>query len=382
MEPIGVLKSQDSISKKERVSNEFLFVIYFWGFTLLKPLLIMFQSKSTLILFIFAAIILIISFMKVLCTNKIILKGYYLVLGIIILILFDLLTRPNSETIRYLYEFTIYGIIPIHLFSQLKNSEKLLVIYSKLSLIAFLIFFLDPLLDYRFLVDYMSFGFNFALPAYIGLFIGRKFLNYKWMLPFEIICLAELIIFANRSSLLSIIIFWVLIEVVYEKRKTKTIILFIFFGIVMIFIQDILSIAIKLLSERGLYSYSLRHFQIYLMESDWVGMFSGRLDIWKLANEMIKEGILFGLGTGAFQARYKFYSHNLYFDLMTQYGLFGLFVFLTLILNSIIYVLRSKNYKLLLGLILLILWFPKLLLSNYFYRDIAFWCFLVLGFKK
>src|SRR5690554_2396931 len=94
--------------KKSRISNDLLFVVYFWGFTLLKPLLKIFPEKSTSILLVFAVTIMSFSLLKILTAKRMNVKGYYLILGIVAVILMDQMIRPNSRTLQYLYEFSIY----------------------------------------------------------------------------------------------------------------------------------------------------------------------------------------------------------------------------------------------------------------------------------
>ena len=129
--------------------------------------------------------------------------------------------RSNEYITKYMYDFTIYGVIPVFLISQIKDTELVLRYFSFFSLVTFLMYCSDPLNGYAVFGDYMAFGYNFSLSAYYGLFLGRKYLNYKWMLPFEILCLLDVIIFANRSAALSIIALWIILELVYEKRTYK-----------------------------------------------------------------------------------------------------------------------------------------------------------------
>jgi O-antigen ligase len=363
-----------------KISHEFLFVIYLWGFTLLRPLFKIYNELSTEILYVFAISIVSLSFIQIIIAKRINIKGYILITTMFFIILTDFIFRSNSLTLLYLYEFIIYGLIPIHLITQVKNPRKILKYFSILSVFAFFLFFLDPFFDYYFLNDYMTFGFQFALPAYFGLYIGRRYFNFRWLQPIELICLVILIVFANRSVFFSVLVFWTLIELFYEKNLIKFIFYIFIFGILIIFIQDFLQIIINFLANNGLYSYSLRNIQLHLINSDWTGLFSGRLEIWSLANAMINENLIIGSGTASFHYKYASYSHNLYLDIMLQYGLLGLIFFTGLLIKSFIRLSHNSKFTFLLGLLLFSLWFPKLFFSVYFYRDITIWSFLAIGF--
>ena len=361
-----------------------LFVMYFWGFTLLRPILQRYESFSTHILFVYALVILSISLI-LRFRSSIVIHSYILLFGVVCILLCDLLFRPNEYITKYIYEFIIYGIIPVHLISQITDTKKLLKLYTFVSLFSFLLYFRDPLNGYVIFADYMSFGFNLAVPAYFGLYIGRRFLSYKWLLVFEVVCLIEIIVFANRSSMISIAVFWILIELFCSRRSKKSrikiVMALLCLAIGLFMLEDILSFLISILNMFGIFSYSLRRIQLSLMQGDWSYMFSGRLEIWKLAEGMIKENYLIGSGTGAFQAKYAYYSHNLYYDIMVQYGVFGMIGLIGLIIKSFIKMLKQQNfYSVLLGVFLFSLWFPKLFFSLYIFKDIGIWCFLSYGF--
>lgn len=368
------------------LAHELLFVMYFWGFALLRPALQYYSDYSTQILFFYALILVAISAVNLIYNQMMIENSYFLLSGVFFVLLLDLLFRQNGFTMQYFYDFIIFGVVPVHFLSQAKDVKKLLRIYSMFSLVVFLIYCTDPLNDYYIFKDYMTFGFSFALPAYFGLYIGRKFYRYKWMLPVEIACLAELILFANRSAFLSVIVFWLVIHLFYIKHDRRenvtTLALIICAGVTILYLNDIVNWFIWLSDQFGFYSYSLKNAQRYLLQFDLTRLFSGRFEIWQLAQNMIQDNILFGSGTGAFQDRYGFYSHNLYFDLMLQYGLIGLVAFLSLIIKSFYKIATSRDHAMLMGFLFFCLWFPKLLLSLYFFKDIGIWCFLAFGFLR
>ncbi len=379
-------KLKRHVNLKYLITEELLFVLYFWGFVLLRPLLQIYPDRSTVILFIFALIIMIVSFYKML-NSKTLARTYSIIFFVIFVLLFDMLFRPNRLIITYIYEFLIYGAIPIHLLAQVKDSRLLLKLYALFSAVVFILYFSDPFIGYFIFGDYMTFGFNFALPAYYGLYLGRKVFNNKWYLIFEIVCLIEIIVFANRSAILGIIFLWLIYNFIYEKEKKekikKFILLLILFIIMLSSINYLLNVALDVMRHFGLFSYSLYHLNLYFADKNWMKMFSGRLGIWGQAVNMIRDSnILIGAGTGAFQSKHGFYSHNIILDLVSQYGIVGLLFALIKLIKSNYRVLKQDKYTMIIGFLFLSLWFPKLLFSSYFYKEIGFWCFLAIGSLK
>jgi O-antigen ligase len=232
----------------------------------------------------------------------------------------------------------------------------------------------------------MSYGLDFLLPSYIGIYIARRISNKKWAVPLEIVCFIFAFLFANRSVFLSIITLWIVIELLVAKnnyKKTfKIVSIFSLLTISFYYISDILNLLSKLLNNFGIYSYSITRMYNYFSGVAGVTLLSGRLEIWGLAMDVISNNILVGLGTGYFQSEYSMYTHNIFLDILIQYGIIGLIIFITLTINSIKTTLNSDKYVRLLGLMFFCLWFPKLFLSLHFYRDIGIWCFIAFGFLK
>lgn len=369
------------------LNHEIIFVIYFWGFTLLRPVLQHFSEHSTKILFAYAMLILITSFWVVIKNKMIASKAYLVILVMIFVLLFDYLFRFNSYVHTYLYEFLIYGVIPIHLLCQVRDPKQLLKVFSIVSLITFVLYFRDPLTNYTIFGNYMTFGFNLALPAYMGMNIGRKHFRYKWMLVFELICLAEIIIFANRSSLLTVLVFLFIKEIVLTDKNYKIFLkligTFLLAVIAVLNIPNFIQWLQTIIMRMGYSSYALNQYSHYIHYMSLEDLFSGRFYIWEYAKNMISENLIFGHGTGAFQDRYIFYTHNLYYDLLIQYGVIGLVVFCIGCYLSWIKILTYRNiYIKLLGVLFFCLWFPKLFFSIYIFRDIGVWCFMAFGFMK
>ena len=90
------------IIHKQNNLAEILFVIYFWGFTILRPIVQIYSERSTTILFLFAIIIIAPLVLYKILTRSIIFDfSLFTLFGIFFLFLLDVLVRPNS--LSYLY---------------------------------------------------------------------------------------------------------------------------------------------------------------------------------------------------------------------------------------------------------------------------------------
>lgn len=367
------------------ISPEAIFVFYCWGFTLLKYLLHTFRNYSTIILMAYLFMLCAITAARAYSKESLQKKNLILLFAVFSLYFIDMIFRRNEYTLSNLFTFCIYGGITLVLISLVKDYKKVLEYFYIFSVVNFILYFYDPLINYNYFGDYMGFGLNLALPAYSGMFIGRKYLNKKSLFFLEILCLIELIIYSNRSVILAVVFFW-LINWEIKKKTAKACLIYLcsFFVLVnfIILIKHILLFCINLLYTFDTSSFALERIYRTLSDFDITYLFAGRLELWNNAIDMIKNHFLFGTGTGGYQALYHTHPHNIILDVWSQYGVLVLISFFILIIFSIWRMRRSNRLeKILLGAFLS-MWFPLLFLSNTFYSSIYFWGFIALGLKN
>lgn len=365
------------------LKNEKLFIYYFLGFTLLRYAIVNFKEDSIYILGSYTAIILGLSTLsknRNKSNNIIFIKIFIVVL---ITFLLNTALKYNAYISMYAYDFFIYGMIPMFLLVGSRNSVVILENYYKLSLLLFFLYLLDPLNKYKYFVDYMGYGFNLALPIAIGIDIGVKFLNKKKMLFLEVVAIFFLFIFSNRSSSISFLFYIFLSRLLFDNKNLKKLFFLNIGSIVLIYNFKVFFNSIYFyLRNKGVYSYSLARInQVLTKESNTLDAFSsGRLELWKEGIKYFFENIIFGGGIGYFKVKTGGYSHNIIIDILVEYGLFGLLAITLVIVYCICQIYRSKRWDKLLGVLFFCLWFPKLLFSIYFYKEISFWCFILWGF--
>jgi O-antigen ligase len=371
----------------KKFNPELIFVSYFWGFILLRPLLQAFESISTIILFTYVLILISIFMVGMILMKESSLgEAVFLVLFFLFFFFLDAIFRNNNNSYDYIYKYVYCGVIPVLFLSKIRNVDKLLKYFIWFSLFSFLLYGADPLLGNKIFSGYMDYGFNLVMPAFFGLFIGCHYFRLRWLIVFELICLSCILIFANRSALLSVVLFGLLYFIFTSPDRKKILIRWVLPGTILlvVFLLNIETI-IRFIYQKVVIDFEISSYSIVklmdIFENDnSSGFFSGRLEIWSDARNMIKESPIFGHGIGSFQSRYGIYTHNLYYDIVVFFGLIGLIVFCLIIFLSIWTIWSSNKSIQVLGLLFFSLWFPKLFLSTYFFEDIGFWCFLSLPF--
>lgn len=368
--------------------NELLFTIYLYLFTLLKVFTTAFPEISTLVLLASTIIIVVIS----LFYNKMRFpKKFMIILAIsIFIIVIEFLTRSNKQTINYVYDYIIYGIITIYLYSYAKNKEIIVRYYTKLSIIVFFILFLDPFNNYDMTETYMVFGYS-MLPAFSGMFIGYAYLNKKWIIPLVFISFIQLVFFANRGAILAAIIIVILLymnKLSNQRLNFKSIVkissIFLIISISTLFISinayKIVNSAYQLLSQKGYFSYALFTLSRTLKTGNIAFEMSTRNVIHESAWEFIRDKLFFGNGIGAFHNYYGIYSHNLILDILATFGIVGFFFFLILFIRAMIKILCSSEFDRVFGILILTLAIIPLWFSMNFFVSKEFWVLLMIGF--
>lgn len=364
---------------------ELLFVVYFWGLVLLRPFLQENMTASTLILtgFVFTLVLFYCGWLMFRRDQNV--EVPIVVMGIVcIVFLADAVFRLNSHSYNLLYEFIYFGIVPVLFLSKVTFVRQLLVYFSYAAVFAFALYGMDPLSGYDVFSDYMGYGYKLALPAFLGTFIGFHYLKVKWMVVFEIISFLSLMMFANRSALLAAVVFIIFyIFFHYSFNLIAIIKRVLVFGILIalayINIDPLMDSLFRFTSEAGFQSYAIQKLNYFISSgsADEI-FFSGRIHIWKQALDMILEQPILGHGAGRFQHVHGYYPHNILLDVLVSAGLIGFMAIAYFIFRSSKTLIQSSGDVRIFSLMMLALWFPKLLFSMMFINDTAFWCYFVL----
>lgn len=368
---------------KPSLTNELIFVLYLWGFMILRPVVAIFENYSALILLVFALSLILLSIHRqkkaVLNQNQ-----FYLVIFFLSVFIFDFIFRGNNFTFRYFKDFLIYAIIPFFFLSQVQDSRKLLELFSSFSIVLLLLYFWSPFLpNYGLFANLMDYGFNLLLPGFLGVHIGRKFLKKKKWLILEPILIIMVLIFANRSVLLSIGFIYAVSYAMTHRNWYKMFIATIILAVVfhLFFAENLFIWAYETLLDYGFESNSLHKLRnLYKWDLPLDAFFSGRLAIWEDAINIISKSPIFGNGTAFYHSYRGCYVHNIVLDILLQYGFIGLSFIVCLLIHSIYRMFFYGRNEVLISLMFFAMWFPRLLFSSYMFENLGFWCFIASGF--
>lgn len=367
--------------------NEKLFSLYFYIFSIMSGIIYLIPQYSKYVLLFVVGIMLFISIIynNFKLRNTISIMIITIFMGL--LFIFDFVFRSNSFLSTYAYYFIIFGLIPIYFYAQTRDNNIILEQYSKISILVFFMYFWTPIGGYTVFSDYMAFGFNFALPVFCGLYIARKRLHYKWTIILEMIMFAELIVFSNKSAVIAGLIFILLYNLFIETWNLKHFIK-IFLGVIILLIAiyniNILLLYLShILNFFGINSYSIKTFQRIIETQELTVGLTNRDVIWKLALKYFREHWILGMGTGGFQSVSGIYPHNLFIDILVQYGIVGMIVFIFGLFRTLkkIYIKHDNSDKLFI-ILLVSLGLVPLTFSMIFYESLPFWIFIYYGLIK
>ncbi|MGN0796557.1 MAG: O-antigen ligase family protein [Christensenellales bacterium] len=377
---------------KKNKKNGHAFLIYFWGFPMIQFPILLLPQLSTWIVFallLFSCLYWLYEIYEA-DLNKFTLQVVAIVI-ILAYFLFNFIFRYNHITFDYFVYFIMYGLLSILFSMTIDDYYAFIKQNSICSLLVFLAYVSIPIIGYDKLGmgNYMDFGFGVALPVYMSLYIGRHVIKEKKLIFFELICLIELVLYANRSCFLSVIFIWIMYFLIFKKKRIKDYV-FMFAIIVglAIIINNFKDIVLWINKEVFVkYEIEFRFWQkirYFAISSDWNRLFSGRIEIWQNVIEMISQRPWTGWGLGYFESVYGhgYYAHNIVLEIAVEIGIIGATIIGVLFLYMTVTAFRKADRVSAMALLLfLCLTIPKLLLSNIHYKDIAFWFFLSMIIK-
>lgn len=368
---------------KERVNNinSALIILALYMDILLYPLINL--IGSSIVLWISLGIIILIS---IRINKSISLKYILIVTGFITFFIINYLSVDYKDLVKIeFFNFFRTGILIFYLSSQITDYKSLIKWWYRIAIISFIV--CNLLLNYFIKNNlYMDFGifmtYNFIV---FCTYLYKKF-NKKLILNISLIgiCLIEILIFANRGSLL-ICIFTIAYYEILNLKKSRpyiTILKIICIGMGSTFIfkniNQILNNFINFLSSIGVSSYSLNK-MVLSLHYGLIKESSGRDTVLKLVLDISGENSYMPRGVRYLDyltnGKYP-YTHNLFTDILLTFGVIGLVLFLIFIIYITykIYLYSSVNeeFKYVSSGIYIYL-IIRLTLSSTFWKESLFW---------
>ncbi len=288
------------------------------------------------------------------------------------------LTALLNQDIAYFYTRESYGlervfrpdsaIYALLFFGLIEDADKILNVIRKYAYIDFVYLLLFQLLpaylkggwediSYRgniVLRQYsLSFGYSMLLPSIIFLYLflkERKIFN----LSLGVIGLILILLNGSRGAMIMPIIFGGLMminnivknkDVSWKILKITAITLMLV--MIIVFWDDLMRRLISFAAGLGIKSRTIE----MLMSGD-ISNNNGRSAIWIAVITAIKEGGIFGYGTFGdrpfvYPIHYVAYSHNLVLEIICSYGIIGIIICGTIVVNTVrmIFFCRDNQFR-------------------------------------
>ena len=364
--------------------NSLIFILYLLQYSLMFPINLIIGSQFPIVISTLSLLMYCIITNRFKFNLKLILLLFLPLMFLLLKLPFE---KPDNSGINialsYLKAFLTIGVSGV-LIGSLKFSSKQFFYYAyKVSWIILLFFIFIPFTSYYGDdVNYMRYGYG-ILPAviifYISLFQKKQFL--RSIVGFSI-SFTLLLFFGARGSLLSFLFFLVTFTFFFSsiKKRTKYLI-FLGLSVIIYNIKPIIIYLFNIITGFNLSSYSLTKLFNYLDGNSFASTSSGRSEAFELAILKIWESPFLGLPLNtAYLDTGLIYYHNVFLDILVNWGVIIFSFFLGLIMLFIYKTIKTpnKNFKIIFILIFCLSITRLLVSSNYFERP-EFWVLMSYG---
>lgn len=381
----GVKKKWFTLFLNKSKASSLIVVVFFFQYGLMIPLTILFGSQLPIVL----STIMLLVFGFLLKNFFLTKKTFFLFALPLCLLIFKLpfeyetiqsfsynIIKDGDIGAEMIFSFLSIGISGILLGSLKFSYAHFLKLGLIVAWINFIILFFVPFTDlYNEVVNYMKFGYTLlptVLISFVFLFINKK--KSSFILFF--ISFADMVIFGSRGSLLTFILF-ALFFIYFNSKvsfKTKLVIVFLL-TFISAFLKSILEFILETAESYSLYSYALIKYLNLLDGSSLASTSSGRDEIYSSAISRIYSSPFWGSPINScFVDTGSAYYHNVFLDIIVNFGVIIFVLFLFYILSVIYRVISIKNYSLFTTFfIIFFVSFGRLLVSSSFWQRPEFW---------
>ncbi|MFW6008892.1 MAG: O-antigen ligase family protein [archaeon] len=293
-------------------------------------------------------------------------------------------SQNAKQIINLIFPFFFMSLPSFIYAYSIENLNEFKKVMFKLSKYILLIGFVISILNLLKLLSIgsysMSLSYYMLLPAlmYLNYFFNKKKLSY---ILFFLISLMIIISFGARGPILCISIYFLYELIRFNKKMDiKSFILYvlIIFSLIIIvfFYEDILIFINDFLGNFGIRS---RTINLFIRENIHM---SGRDDIFMKGIQTIRDNPLIGVGIAGDRHLRGNYIHNIFLEILMNYGvIIGLFLIILILSMSIWGIFLNEKNKSDLIAIWFCMGFVPLLVSSSYLIKIEFWIFLGILFN-
>lgn len=225
----------------------------------------------------------------------------------------------------------------------------------------------------------MGLGYSLSLPVIILILLTIKRVNYIDTILI-IITILYIVLFASRGPLISIIIAFVYTPIknaIDDRKKIKLFFIITLLLLSIIFYKELIIAMVDCLQHVGFNSRTLEVISSDLFHD------SGRTEIYNLLISKITENPFTIRGINSEYLLTGGYAHNIFIELLYQFGIIiGFPICLYIMIKSIKTLLSAKSNKDLLSLTFFLGSIPCLLVSSSIWINYSFWIWVALILKK
>ena len=292
----------------------------------------------------------------------------------------------NVHNIEYLKNFLYYGILPIIFVNNRHDGERILRIMSYIAIVAIITWLTKEVSIYEY-GENMKYS-NMLLPGGLAV-MYQAFINKSNTKYVKALYIAVFILYINlmiswgtRGCLLAVVVYPLLIFL--SGSRKERLVLFLLtatIGFFMIMkLENILLMLRDFLNGFGIDFIGLNR-TITLLISD--NLSNGRFDIWLLSKNMILNSGLLGMGISGFELITNNYTHNLFLQLLIEFGPLVGSIFILGIIYFIVKAVTMKNSEINKNFLILLLASSIIILqfSSTHWFFVSFWFFIYECYK-
>lgn len=313
------------------------------------------------------------------------LKQYVIILFFVITLVFlsHYLIFNSFTTMEMYVQFLLKSFSLIFIGSFPFTSKYLKKYMYYFSNINFILLTIIVVLGYVDQIEYMRFGYA-LLPT---LLVSIYFFRQKQKLMNFMIALSSffmIFIWGSRGPLVGLIIFLLILFILDRNlkfyKKLTVVVVMSFSFIYLYFFKGFEKLLSYLYFDLNLQTYSIEKLRMMLEEGVKASS-SGRNQIYEMFLNRIEDHLLFGSGIGITHNLWDITAHNMFLQIVLEFGIIGALIFLILflLLLSMLFSIRKvDNHLFLLLSILFSVSFGRLLVSSDFWLRQELWLFISL----
>jgi len=319
---------------------------------------------------------------------------FKLFIFIVLILLLSLFANYNNLVQNYFFFYLIFGFTALNL-SNLDYNGNLIIKYSIYTYFIYIIVFMKRIYPQYFGTEdfgllQMGWAYSFVPGVLWGValfmyssFGEKKTLILKLIATFDIFFCSYIILFntITRGAILAVLIgvFFIFILKLNIAKRNLVVLFILFFVFILWLLFDIL------LNELGLLlsDYNIGAINKLLFLSDGDDISNGRDLLYEKAYKIISSSPIIGHGVGYYELYNNIYVHQIFLQLMCEFGIIGMIVFLFPIYRTLksLYFSNASYYTIVM-IILMTSTLVNLLFSSAHWLVPNFWLMYFFSYRK